>query len=390
VATKTDFREFARHDRYRAFEIMMWWEGACNASDLSVLFNVRRENVTKDIQAYRAEHGKQVVYDSLDKTYRPAPGFAPVYTAGQIMEYVDFTRRLHQDGSGDHRMPGWLDAGPRPHIEPKPHLFRALVYAIRYRSWNHPQGKDRCIHPHALAYSGLRWHCRAFDASTESYRDFHLGRFERYEETSDVPGISGDRDIAWHTLINIEMVPNPALSEGEQDLVRADYGLVGDALIVGCRQSMAPYVLQSYQVDPDWSTAVNGTPRRQPLVLKNHEQIAVSLFTDREQVRNTNREWEICLTKTKVTDSNFETNFHSTCVSTRTSTVIFYSLENQKLCGIELTTDRPVTCATVSESPNASFDKSGPVNCVMILRNQIQLYAHLVFASLRVVLIRLN
>lgn len=73
MPTKTDFREFARHDRYRAFEIMLWWEGACNATDLSALFNVRRENVTKDIQSYRAEHGEQVIYDSINKTYRPSP-----------------------------------------------------------------------------------------------------------------------------------------------------------------------------------------------------------------------------------------------------------------------------------------------------------------------------
>lgn len=288
VAIKTDFREFARHDRYRAFEIMMCWEGACNATDLSSLFNVRRENVTKDIQAYRTEHEKQVVYDSLDKTYRPAPEFAPVYTAGKIMEYVDFMRRFHQEALGVHSMPDWLDAGPQPHIEPDPRLFRTVVHAIRcrqalnirYRSWNHPRGQDRRIHPHALAYSGLRWHCRAFDENTNSYRDFHLGRFERYSEVRDVQGIAGDRDAGWHTMIDIKLVPNPALSDEEQQLVRADYGLSEGALNLRCRQSMANYYLQSYNVDPQLSLDNQPTPRKHPLIVKDHRELAGFLFSD--------------------------------------------------------------------------------------------------------------
>ena len=288
MPTKTDFREFSRHDRYRAFETMLWWEGACNATDLSALFNVRRENVTKDIKSYRAEHGEQVIYDSINKTYRPAPGFTPAYIAGQIMEYVDFTRRFHHERLGSHRLPDWLDAGPQPLIEPDPHLFRTLVKVIRnrkplnirYRSWNHPQGKDRCIHPHALANSGLRWHCRAFDVTTDSYRDFHLGRFERYEEAIGARGAPGDRDIEWHTLIDLELIPNPMLTEGEQQLVRADYGFLEGHLNLKCRQSMANYVLQSYNIDPNLSTDFHQVPRKHPLALKNHRELAGALFAE--------------------------------------------------------------------------------------------------------------
>jgi hypothetical protein len=288
VPTKTDFREFARHDRYRAFEIMLWWEGACNATDLSALFNVRRENVTKDIQSYRAEHGEQVIYDSINKTYRPSPGFAPAYIAGQIMEYVDFTRRFHQEKLGSHQLPDWLDVGPRPLIEPNPHLFRTLVKAIRYRqpidvryrSWNHPQGKDRCIHPHALANSGLRWHCRAFDVSTDSYRDFHLGRFEQYQEVIGARGITGGQNIGWNTLIDLELIPNPMLSNDEQQLVRADYGFAEGSLSLQCRQSMANYVLQSYNIVPKLNTDDQLAPRKHPLILKNHRDVAGALFAE--------------------------------------------------------------------------------------------------------------
>lgn len=287
MATKTDFHEFARHDRYRAFEILLWWEGACNASDLSVLFNVRRENVSKDIKAYRVVHGEHVHYDSLAKTYKPESGFRPSYTSGQIREYLDFIRRFTPDPSSvTPSAPEWLDAGPRPHIEPAPHLFRTLVQAIRhhhpldirYRSWNHPQGQDRRIHPHALAYSGLRWHCRAFDEKTDSYRDFHLGRFDGFEVLEGSEGTLGKEDTDWHTMVDLKLVPNPGLSEGEQQLVKADYGLSSGALTLTCRKSMAHYLLQSYHVDPDLDLHNQAEPRKHPLVVKNLSSVVPSLF----------------------------------------------------------------------------------------------------------------
>lgn len=60
-------------------------------------------------------------------------------------------------------------------------------------------------------------HYRAFDASLGSYRHFHLCRCECHEEVRDVPGISGDIGIAWRTLIDIEMIPSPDLSESGFD-----------------------------------------------------------------------------------------------------------------------------------------------------------------------------
>ncbi|MGO2381669.1 helix-turn-helix transcriptional regulator [Halomonas sp. AOP7-E1-9] len=287
MTTKTDFHEFARHDRYRAFEILLWWEGTCNASDLSARFNVRRENVTKDIKAYRLNHGEQVVYDSLAKTYKPLPGFTPRYTSGQIREYMEFVRRFSADALPQATSaPGWLDSGPRPHIEPDPHLFRLLIQAIRYhrpmdiryRSWNHPHGMERRIHPHALAHSGLRWHCRAYDERTCSYRDFHLGRFDSYNIVEDEHSHLGEDDSEWHSMIELELVPNPELTEGEKLLVKADYGLSSGVLKVTCRRSMAHYTLQNYQVDPDLNAHNQLTPKKNPLVLRNLSSVLTALF----------------------------------------------------------------------------------------------------------------
>lgn len=281
MGNKPDFREFSREDRYRAMEVLLQWEGTCNASRLSALFSVRRENVSRHVQEYRSAFPGQMDYDAIGKTFRPTETFIPRFSRGVISEYLDLARRFYVDEESE----TWLDCGPRPHIEPAPEIFRGLVEAIKnrrpvsisYRSWNHPAGRQRRIHPHALAYSGLRWHCRAFDEETESYRDFHLGRFDSLETVSTAgAATTGDMDQDWNERVDLFLVPNPDLSPGEQDLVKADYGMAQGFLRIQGRRSMAHYVLQSYQVPTSGHLPKN--PRQCPLVCANLEDILTALF----------------------------------------------------------------------------------------------------------------
>lgn len=282
MTNRPDFRDFSREERYRALEILLMWEGSCNASRLSELFQVRRENVSRQIQDYRAEYPEQMVYDTIGKTFRPTTFFTPHFCQGAIFEYLDLAKRF----SSPFRAREWLECGPSPHIEPDPAIFRGLVDAISrqipvtiaYRSWNHPEGRQRTIHPHALAYSGLRWHCRAYDEITDSFRDFHLGRIDTFspEEATAYRYRSGRDDYDWHTTIELRLSANPSLSVEEQALVRADYGMHEGYLIVPCRRAMANYVLQSYQVPTDAPHPDN--PRGRPLVCGNLREISSALF----------------------------------------------------------------------------------------------------------------
>lgn len=281
MASRSDFREFSREDRYRAMEVLLQWEGACNASRLSTLFNVRRENVSRHVQDYRTAFPNQMDYDSRGKTFRPTTAFRPRFSRGVISEYLDLARRFYVDDEAA----AWLDCGPRPHIEPAPEVFRGLVEAINgrrrisisYRSWNHPNGRERLIHPHALAYSGLRWHCRAFDEETESYRDFHLGRFDALGVVDTAQdAVTGDEDHDWNEYIDLFLVPNPDLTADEQALVKADYGMALGFKRVPARRAMAHYVLQSYQVQI--SGPLPDNPRERPLVCGNLEDVRGALF----------------------------------------------------------------------------------------------------------------
>src|SRR5690606_23854369 len=109
-------------------------------------------------------------------------------------------------------------------------------------------GTRRTLHPHAFAYSGLRWHCRAFDETHGEFRDFHLSRLVAIE-LGNVSNIDPKRDQDWHNVINLILKPNPALTPAERELVKADYSIAGGQLTFPVRACMAQYVLQSFQVD---------------------------------------------------------------------------------------------------------------------------------------------
>jgi predicted DNA-binding transcriptional regulator YafY len=48
-----------------------------------------------------------------------------------------------------------------------------------YQSMSRPQPSPRIIEPHALTHDGFRWHARAFDRETGTFRDFVLGRLSK-------------------------------------------------------------------------------------------------------------------------------------------------------------------------------------------------------------------
>lgn len=255
-------------ERQRIFELLLFWEGRCNATTISDLLCARRESVSQDMKVYRDKYPGQAEYDSVAKVYRPGPEFQPILTTGNVAEFVEHKRRFGQADSAE------LFCVDAVSIPPDPIIFRLVHQAIVnrervrvfYRSLNHPEGRERVIQPHALVYAGIRWHCRAFDELTGEYRDFNLHRCRDLESLGVTDDGSEANDVEWDEIVQIQLAPNPALSEQEQALVAADYGIEkGQTLNISVRRALVMYTLQRLQVKDLDEGAVE--PRSMPLVL---------------------------------------------------------------------------------------------------------------------------
>lgn len=278
--------DFARRERWKVMELLAIWEGEFNSTSLRELFQVTREHASRDIKAYMEHHPENVFYYRQRKAFLPTTEFKPQVSSGTLTEYVALVQRLRSE-TGENHSADMVVSIPEPTVAVDPYVVRSIICAIRqrkrvsviYRSWNSPGGKHRYIHPHAIAHSGIRWHCRAYDELSGEFRDFALGRFRGPAVGSDASDIDPGTDTAWNETVTLELVPNPALSESEKDLVLSDYGIEEGGLTLTCRPCMVQYALNAYQVDVNYQPEKSSRPARsQPLVLSNVADVDQYLF----------------------------------------------------------------------------------------------------------------
>mgnify|MGYP003149251771 FL=1 len=269
--------DYRRETRHQALELLIRWEGGCNATTLGELFSLDRTNAGRDFRDYRARFGG-IEYDASRRQYRANCSFRCHFSDGSLDEYVALcARHKRHEGIFD-----FATASPIPVREPVIQNVVAAVLNrvpidITSRSWNHPAGIERRIHPHAIAFSGLRWHARAFDKRTHSYRDFNLNRIIALDTVRGVTYVSGDKDLYWNTRAAIKLIANPKLSTEERMMVEAEYGMTNGTLLIRPRQAMCHYVLQSLNAEiVDNQAACSG--RARPIVVANPEDIRPFLF----------------------------------------------------------------------------------------------------------------
>lgn len=272
--------------RYRLLEIVALWEGRLTTRHLCASFSIGRQQASRDINEYLALAPGNLVYDKHIKGYVPTVEFAPRFTRGEADEYLHLLDR-HQELSG------MVEALPLPnspvqvlrvparHITPN--LLRPLVQAARerrrvevhYTSMTVPEGEDRVIAPHALVFTGTRWHVRAYCERNRDYRDFVLSRFRGIPELMDASPNPASEDDAWTTELELQIGPNPGLDQAQQDVIAADWGMVGKLLRHRVRACLAQYSLDQMQVSiRGWQSK----PLEHPLVLLNGEALDRSLW----------------------------------------------------------------------------------------------------------------
>ena len=125
----------------------------------------------------------------------------------------------------------------------------------------------REIIPHAIVNNGHRWHIRAFDRKSNSFRDFVCTRFitvtEKNEPTQNHELAAAD--IAWTTILPIVLKPHPKLSHSLA--IELDYSMTNGEITLDIRAALAGYLLQQWQVDCSINYQLN--EKQYPLALAN-------------------------------------------------------------------------------------------------------------------------
>lgn len=260
-------------------DLVSYWEGSINASHLVKYFAIVRQQASKYIDQYQALMPHNLRYDNKLKTYHATEDFTPLYTDCDLHEYMALAQ-----GSAHACYPQLLSV-QHLNLPPRastPQIVRPLISAMRkqvnvninYSSLNAPQGQGRIIAPHSFAFTGLRWHVRAYCYSTNAYRDFVLNRFNSAELAAPVSATLPD-DEAWQRIVDVILAPDPRLSAAQQQLIARDYTMQGGQLRISVRACLAGYLLQSLHIS---TKVLDAKPEAQQLICTNLNELTPWLF----------------------------------------------------------------------------------------------------------------
>lgn len=268
--------------RYRLIETVAWWEGRLTTGHLMQSFGISRQQASKDINTYIAEHApKNLTYDKHLKGYVPSLKFAPKFIDNSASAYLHL---LSQNKERAPHIEGLALAYAHtevlkvPDRSVRPEVLRPLVRACReglrleceYVSLANPVPETRLIAPHTLIYTGMRWHVRAFCEKNRDYRDFVLSRFRGEPDVLDVSENGREEDAGWSSEVTVIIEPDPRLKPDQKAIVAQDYGMQQEQLLIPSRGALVQYVLQRYQIDPN---KIQAKAAAQQIVVANLEEL---------------------------------------------------------------------------------------------------------------------
>lgn len=266
------------HSTYWLIELLAWWEGRVQPSQLAGHWQCTRQHASKKLNEYNRQH-PGLAYCRQSKSYRPQEHFIPRYIRSNVGEYLHWA----STGAGVCGAPLPCSILPVPVRSIRPEFMRLLVQAIReqkrldvqYLSLSNPDGEGRIIVPHHLVNTGQRWHVRAWCEKNGDYRDFVLSRFRDVPELLEYSYKGAGQDENWNLQLTLVLAPDSRLSAIERKIIEEDHGMQNGQLRLPVRACLLGYLLQRFGIH---SHVLDINPKAQQLVIVNKDDVKEWIF----------------------------------------------------------------------------------------------------------------
>jgi len=256
-----------QRERLAHIDFRLFFFGEVSRADITRRFDVAPAVATRDLARYRMLAPSNVQFDGSSKTYRVTNQFTPVFEHS-LERVLSALSRGFGDGLGSVAS-SLICEYPvpisRPALEILAAVSRAIcgryVLSVSYVSLSSGV-TQREIVPLALADNGFRWHVRAFDRKTESFRDFVLTRIRSVHVLSEgrLPEESFVHDVQWSREVDLEVVPHPDFPRPE--LAALDYPMSDGVLSIRSKAALAGYVLRRWNIDCSETHCLRGPEYR--------------------------------------------------------------------------------------------------------------------------------
>lgn len=269
---------YAQKQRLSYIEFCLMFRGHLTRNDLVQRFEVGLSAGTRDLNLYRELAPDNLDYDSKQKKYFQTTSFKPVFGHDARKTLVKLANNISDgfDAIGDINFP--VDAPSQLNV-PDIFIVAKVVQAILnnktiniiYTSLS-SGSKARDIVPHSIIDNGLRWHVRAYDKNTNSFRDFVLTRFSKVTIKDDIPEVFEEKseDHQWNRKVPLHIEPHPN-NVKFPTAIAMDYGMTNKILEIEIRAALVGYLLRRWNVDCTEDASLSGGEYQ--LWLKNSKSI---------------------------------------------------------------------------------------------------------------------
>ncbi len=263
--------KWATRKRLELIEMELYWSGRVNRQVLMEKTGISKAQASADLALYKKLAEENLTYNLTEKTYQVSPAFSPVFINTSPQAFL--SKLAYEEG--------WAEHLPLPSRDIQPQVLREIFRAVQdatcvditYQSMSSPAPKARIIAPHSFLSDGWRWHVRAYDFLTDSFRDFLLARILR-AAAAVIPGDQDnhvwgeEKDAQWSTMATLRIVPHPGLSPQQKAAVETDFSMVNGEARFQVRQACLFYAVRRMRFLDE-----SEKPAEQQIVLANKEEI---------------------------------------------------------------------------------------------------------------------
>lgn len=259
-----DTISYAQKQRLAYIDFCLLFRGSIYRNDLINRFEVGLSAGSRDFNLYKELAPNNLHYDQQQKRYFQTESFQPIFKHDPQRTLVKLAHDISDgfDAIGDIHFP--VESSSRLNV-PDLFIVAKVVQAILNNKVIHAQytslssgNTKRELVPHSIVDNGLRWHVRAYDRKSKSYRDFVLTRIKKVVLGKSVEEFEGaENDHDWQRIIPLQLVPHPHNIK-HKSAIESDYGMQNGLLTIEVRAAMAGYLLRRWNVDCTENADLNG------------------------------------------------------------------------------------------------------------------------------------
>jgi len=256
---------FAQKQRLAYIDFKLYFTGMVTRSEIVSHFELGLAAATRDLKLYKDNAPENMAYNNVEKKYFITTQFKPIFEHDSRRTLIKLANNISDgfDSIGDTSFP---IESPSPLNVPDIDIIAKLSQAIInnkpisviYTSLSSGSGARELV-PHSIVDNGLRWHLRAFDRKSQSFRDFVLTRITKVTILAQTPFSEEDKleDNQWMRMVPLQIIPHPNNVE-HPTAIKLDFGMDNGILEVNVRAAMAGYLLRRLNVDCSESGSLSG------------------------------------------------------------------------------------------------------------------------------------